>query len=162
MFTTRSLSIIVIRTQNLFREEQNGNFDTAPLDFSRIQDNIVHNRKCRVSLPSALIPSKKNKMEKNSEVEEEPGTTKEKTHVFLNLDVSPEWKLVAGENFCQNFHKNRYFIPKRSDSHPICTTIHLMVSCYTGRSLDHERINMDTPTHTKVNKWCSDCWAGFF
>ena len=137
-----------------------GNFDPAPLDFSRMHDDIVQNRTFRASLPTALINS--NKRKRGDRDEDARGTLRERV-ATRNPHVNPEWALNAGESYKNVFHKHTSKIPARSESSPpICATFQTKGACFEGCTLDHEKINRGTPLHAKFSKWCGDCRAGNF
>ena len=162
-FATRVLFVIDVRTQNFFREAQQGNFDTSPLDFSRMQDDIVHNRTFRASLPSALIAKKRPRDDDDRGGNGYDDANKRSKKFAKNPSVNPEWALTSGESYRTVFHKNREHIPTRTPSSPpVCATFHIKGSCYSGCRFDHDKIIRGTPLYKAFSKWCSDCRSGNF
>ena len=90
LFAARVLYIIDIRTQKNFRSAQQGIFNTAPLDFSTMFENIAQNRTFKASLPSCITNDRQKR--KHDDLNEK-GPSRNGDVWKKNPTVNPEWKL---------------------------------------------------------------------
>ena len=58
LFVARILYVVDVRIQNFLYEAHQGNFDLDPLDFSRMFEEIIHNRTFKAHLPQYIHYSK--------------------------------------------------------------------------------------------------------
>ena len=59
LFAAQVLYIIDMRTQNFFRDTQQGIFNTSPLDFTGMFEDIAQNQTFRARLPTSITDESK-------------------------------------------------------------------------------------------------------
>ena len=162
LFAARVLYIIDIRTQNFFRDAQQGIFTTSPLDFTGMFEDISQNRTFRARLPISITnESKKRKADSVSKQDQDDsGRRKPNSAWVKNEKINPAWKLRQGERFKTTFHENRDKCPTKQGI-PICTKRQVLGGCFEGCHFNHDELNRGTPEYVAFDKYVADCRRGF-
>ena len=159
LFAARVLFIVDIRCQNFFRQAQQGIFDTAPLDFTSMFQDIAQNRTFKASLPSCITNERKRKYDGNDGNNNHNNNNNNNNRTWnRNPHVNPDWKLKPNESFKDVFHSNRDRCPCRPNSSiPVCAKAQICGGCNEGCSYDHAKIDRGTTIHSKFNAFVLGC-----
>ena len=156
LFAARILYVMDVRIQNFFRSAQQGIFNAATLDFSRMFEEIVDNRTFKAHLPTCIHNNKNKRQE-----EDNTRNNRRRGEVVRNNNINPQWKCRPDERYGEVFHPHRNRIPKRNNT-PICGKMQSLGTCYEGCPFDHNKINRGTPLHTEYTAWVTGCRNGIF
>ena len=142
LFVARILYVVDVRIQNFLYEAHQGNFDLDPLDFSRMFEEIIHNRTFKAHLPSCIHYSKNKR-----ETDDNSSNKGMKGETVRNRDMNPKWQIRPDEKYVQVYHPSTSYTPRHNDI-PICYKFQVIGACNNSCSYGHNKVARNTPLHS--------------